>query len=174
MLRRARAVVAFVSAMLFVAMAICFVRAQFAHDDFRVLRWNPATRNFTDVRISHRTAGLFIHAESTTASALDNTSVVLAMVGPSNMRFVHDVWPPSAGDSPFLWADHYRSTPTVGINQSGLSNCWTLEFRYELALIVFAVFPTLWGADLLRRLLRRRASARRGFAVVPDAMSEMG
>ena len=71
-LHRAHSAIAFISAVAFVAMAVCFVRAQFARDDFTVLRWNPANRNFTDFCISHRADGIYIHAESTAASALDD------------------------------------------------------------------------------------------------------
>jgi hypothetical protein len=88
----------------------------------------------------------------------------MATVGTANRRVVHRTWPADAAmDFPWLWADHYRSTPSIGINQSGLSDCWTLELRIETAVIVFGVAPTIWTTFTLRRWRRNRA---RGFAVV--------
>jgi hypothetical protein len=167
MLRRVFAIIAVLSAMVFAAFVGCGIRQRFANDVFDFNHWNPSTRNYTHVLLVWHGHNFVVHSESTTLSASDNPAIVLARVGPSNRRLVHIAYPPAAGGpAPLLWGDHYRSTPSMGINQRGLSDCWTLLFRLEVALVVFAVLPGIWGAMRLRRMIGRRA---RGFAVVADA-----
>jgi len=166
MLRRAFAIIAVLSAIVLAAFVACGIRQTFAIDHFHFFGWNPSTRNYT--QISFYSDGYYFsaHYELTNALASDNTSVIQTKVGPSNWRLVHGAWVAGGRqDGPLLWEDHYRSTPSIGINQMGLSDCWTLQFRLELALGVFAVLPGIWAGMWLRRLIRRRSLATRGFAV---------
>ena len=170
MLRRLFAFIAVLSAMIFLAVAACGVRQHFASDQFHIYRWDPSTRSYSEIYIGSQEGSFGAHCESTKALASDNTAIVQWRARPSNMRIVHDSFPPGwTNEGPLVWGDHYYSTPSFGINRNGLSECWTLEFRLELALIVFAALPGLWGAVWLRRRLRRLSLATRGFAVVADS-----
>jgi hypothetical protein len=171
MLRRAFTIIAVLSASVFVALAGCIVRQHFASDHFHIYHWNPSTRNYTEINFYLGGQYFGAHVESTTALASDDTSIIQWRAGPSNLRFVHDAWPAGTrNDGPLLWGDHYRSTPSFGINQHGLSDCWTLQFRLELALVLFAVVPAIWA---LGRLRRWRSLAARGFAVVGDSAKRL-
>jgi hypothetical protein len=142
MLRRAFAIIAVLSAIVFAAFAGCGIRQHFANDVFDFDHWNPSTRNYTQILLVWHGHNFVIHSESTTLSASDDPAIVLARVGPSNRRLVHIAYPPAAGgNGPLLWGDHYHSTPNFTKNRTGLSDCWTLQFRLELALVVFAVVP---------------------------------
>jgi len=63
-------------AVVFVALAVCMVRQHFASDDFQIYRWNPSTRGYTEIVLGWRGHSFFVHSESTTALASDNTSVI--------------------------------------------------------------------------------------------------
>jgi hypothetical protein len=171
--RRLYGLVALVSAAAFIAAGYCLVRTSQASDDWQMSSWNPATRTFVETRLGIRRGGIVLHSESTTALPSDNVSLLVASVGPTNRRVVHSVWPgaPSA-DGPWLWGDHYRSTPSVGINTSGLSDCWTLQFRVETMLILFAIVPAVWTITSWRRWRKNRAIGARGFAVVVPKLGE--
>jgi len=167
MLRRAFAIGALVSTIGLAAMAICLIRGHFAYDDFHLLRWNPSTLTYTEMRFDSEAGEILAHLETTTALSSDNTAAIQANVGPSDVRLVHSVWPPTTGsDWPVLWADHYRCTPSVGINVNGLSNCWTLEFRCDTAAAFLALLPACWAVKRIRRLMRGRQPAARGFPVI--------
>jgi len=168
MLRRVFAIIAVLSAMGFVAFVGLGIRQHFAIDQFHIYRWNPSTRRYTQIFIGWDRDNFGVHTESTTALASDDTSVIRSKAGPSNLKIVHDVFPlgPPPYYSPWLWGDHFHSTPSMGINQMGLSDCWSLLFRLEVALGVFGVLPGIWMGLWVRRWSRRRALGARGFAVV--------
>jgi hypothetical protein len=160
LLRSGRQILLLTSTLLFATFTVVFTRAQFTSDDLTLLRWNPATRTYSETHIRIRANGLSLHTESTTATPSDNTSTITASLAPSNLRLTHFTWPVAPRDaSPLLWADHYRTTPTIGINPTGLSNCYTLQFRHELPLILSAIFPAIWLYKTLKRRLIRRPPA---------------
>jgi hypothetical protein len=81
---------------------------------------------------------------------------------------MHRRWPSGPSATSFLWGDHYHTTSVAGINASGTTECWTLHFRYELPLTVFAILPTAWVVTWALR--RRRRASRRGFSLeLPSA-----
>src|SRR4051812_8033105 len=168
--RRVFTLIACLSAAVFLALAVCFVRQHFVRDDLYFFRWNPATRRFTESRILLGASGLMVHSEATTALPSDNTAGVFALAGPANYRFVHVTWPARpTPDTPYFWFDHYRCTPANGLNQSGLSDCWTVQARSELPLALFATCPLLWAVPRIIRAIRTRSAAARGFAVIADS-----
>jgi hypothetical protein len=161
------ALLALVSAAAFVAAGCCLVRTWCATDDWHISSWNPSARTLIATQVGIRRGGIILHWERTKALPSDNVLAIVAAVGPANRRVVHRVWPGNSGaEGPWLWGDHYRATPGVGINASGLSDRWTLQFRVETMLILFAIVPGLWTITSLRRWRRNRASGPRGFAVV--------
>jgi len=168
MLRRAFGIIAGLSLAIFLAFAGCGVRQQFANDQFHVYRWNPSTRSYSEYYFGSHGGDFGAHCESTTALASDNTAIVQWRARPSNLRIVHAAYRLGGRDEgPLVWGDHYYSTPSFGINQNGLAENWTLEFRLEGALFLFAIVPGIWGAMWLRRWRLARQSRRaRGFAVV--------
>jgi len=148
-------------------MAICLVRGHFAYDDFHLLRWNPSTLNYTEMRFDSEAGEILAHLETTTALPSDNTAVIQANVGPSNLRLIHTVYPPPpVSDWPVLWGDHFRCTPSIGINVRGLSNCWTLEFRCDIAAAFLALLPAFWAVKWIHRMVQGRQPAARGFPVI--------
>ena len=167
--RRAFVALTCLSGAALLAVIVLLIWAQFASYNWQLRRWNPATRTFTETTIAHRAGGLSIHRESTTALPIDNPSALLSSIGPTNRQFIHRSSPPTprAGD-PFLWFDHYRATPSIGINQNGLSDCWTLQLRHEILIAFFAILPMIWGIKCLWQSLERRAFDRRGFDVIAD------
>ena len=170
MLRRAFGIIAVLSAIVFAAFVACGIRQRFDSDHFHFFRWNPSTRSYTEISFYSQGYYVSAHYESTNALASDDTSVIQTKVGPGNWRLLHRAW--GAGgrqDGPLVWGDHYRSTPSIGINQMGLSDCWTLQFRLEFAVVVFAIVPGIWVGMWLRQWIRRRSMAARGFAVVSDS-----
>jgi hypothetical protein len=174
MLRRAFGILAGLSLIIFLAFAACGVRQQFANDQFYIYRWNPSTRSYSEYYFGWHAGNLGAHYESTTALASDNTAIVQWRARPSNLRIVHEAYGLGGRDEgPLVWGDHYYSTPSFGINQNGLAENWTLEFRLEGALFLFAIVPLIWGAMWLRRWrLARQSRKARGFAVV--AASKVG
>ena len=171
--RRVFAFAAILSAAAFIAAGCCFIRAWRVSDDWGIASWNPSSRTFTVTRVILARDRVFAHRESTTALPGDSVAHLAPAAGPPYRRVVHLVGPGRAIPSgPWLWADHYRSTPTVGINRSGLSDCWTLEFRLETALIAFALVPAVWTIVALRRWQKTRALNARGFAVVTPKVAE--
>jgi hypothetical protein len=169
-LRRLYPAIALSSAAIFFALIACFVRAHFTTDRFLWFIWNPRTRTFTQIRLRHASQGMIFHSESTTALPSDNTAYIQAMVGPSNALLVHTQMPLGLLNGfPLLWGDHYQSTPTSGINKSGVADCWDFQFRYELPLAMFALLPTIWAAQWYWRYRRRKRDGARGFDVITTA-----
>src|SRR4051794_23211280 len=110
-LRRGSTLVAFLSAIAFLALAGCFIRQRFVCDEFHLLRWNPATQSITEARLLLSENGLLVHAESITALPSDDVAAIRAKVWASNLRFAHVGYPPqNALYRPYLWCDHHRST----------------------------------------------------------------
>jgi hypothetical protein len=164
---------ALLSTVALLVVGYCLVRTWRASDEYQIASWDPSNRTFTATRVRIDRGGILLHSDSTTALPSDNTAPLVAMAGPTNRRVVHRVWPagPSA-NGPWLWTDHYRSTPSVGINTSGLSDCWTLEFRVETTLILFSIVPAAWTITSLRRWQKNRAIGTRGFAVMVPKVGE--
>jgi hypothetical protein len=170
MARRTFTSIAVLSALLFLAVAVCFVRQYFVRDDLYFFRWNPTTKRFTETRLLMNASGFMLHSEATTARPVDNTAGVFALAGPANSRVVHVTWPARpTPDTAYFWFDHYRCTPANGLNQSGLSDCWTVQARCELPLALFATCPLLWAVPRIIRAIRTRSAAARGFAVIADS-----
>jgi hypothetical protein len=170
MLRRAYQFLTFVSALACACMAFCFVRSHFASDHFHCYRWNSSAYAFTDSWLALQEGGIFIHSETTGASATDNPSTVRTLAGISDSQIVHHAWPPGLGSScPILWGDHYRSSPSPSLGLSGMSNCCTVEFRCDFALVFFSLLPASWIVKTLRaRALRSQV---RGFAVLDSSLT---
>ena len=104
--------------------------------------------------------GIWVHRESTTALASDNTSVL----GAAGTRVVHAVGP-ATGDAgcPIFWAVHCRRTPDVGINVNGLTECWAVQFRCNTAFVFFALLPAIWTVMHVGKRVRSPA---RGFPII--------
>jgi hypothetical protein len=151
-------VAAMISAIGFAAAAVCYARQFYATDVIHYLRWNPSTMTLTEAGATFGHGGVNFRLDSTTALPTDNTASVRAMVGLSNSSLTHRRWPGGlpSWDRPVLWGDHFRSTPSVGINATGLSDCWTLQFRFDAAMALFAILPALWTVMRVRRALTAR------------------
>jgi hypothetical protein len=171
MLRRTIQIATIFSTITFIAMAVVVVRSLIAHDDFQLVQWNPATRTYTETRINLLRRGIYTHCESTTALPSDNTAAILTKVGPANSLLSHHTWPPASSDCPLFWIDHFRCTPSCGINTSGLSNCWTLEFRSDAITLILAVLPTIWLMKQIRKARQIRLATTRGFPVLEPIKS---
>jgi hypothetical protein len=161
-------IAAAISALAFVALAIGIVRQWYRTDVFQYRRWNPATMRFTVAEATFGGGGIRAHAESATALPTDNLSKVRAIVGSSNSQLTHTRWPgsPELWDRPVLWGDHYRCTPSIGVNMNGLADCWTLEFRFDAAMALLAIFPALWTIARVRRAMSARWPSTSGFPII--------
>jgi hypothetical protein len=156
-------IAATISAIGCIAVTVGYARQFFVTDVFHYLRWNPTTMRYTVAEATFAGGGVSMHSESTTALATDNTSKIRAIVGPSNAQLTHRRWPgsPALWDRPVLWGDHYRCTPSIGVNVNGLSDCWSLQFRFDALMGALAILPMLWMVMRVRRALvaRRPLSA---------------
>jgi hypothetical protein len=151
-------VAAMISAIAFVTAAVGYVRQFYATDVIQYLRWNPSTLTFTESGATFGRGGVNLRLDSTTALPTDNLAAVRAMVGLSNSLLTHRQWPGGlpSWDRPVLWGDHFRCTPSVRINVNGLSDCWTLQFRFDAAMALFAILPATWVVLCVRRALAAR------------------
>ncbi len=171
MLRRTIQIATLLSALIFIAMALCIIRCHFANDEFQVFRWNPATRTFTEARIHLLGIEVLANLAKTTALPSDNISPIRTRIGSANFLVVHNVWPPAPDQCPLFWANHFRCTPTCGINTNGLSNCWTIIFRTDAALFLAAILPTVWVIKQIRNVRQIQLASIRGFPVLEPIKS---
>jgi hypothetical protein len=172
MFRRIFTAATFLSAVAFAGMALCVVRAHFAHDVFRAFRWNPSTRLYTEICVDAVGGGIHADANRTTVLATDNTAAIQALAGPFGTHFTHEGFPPAWTDRPVIWADYFRSTPWNRLNQHGLASCWVLEFRCDWAVFFLCPLPAIWAVKWFASLTHRRRMAARGFPVITSAVGD--
>ncbi|MDB5297822.1 MAG: hypothetical protein JWO31_3805 [Phycisphaerales bacterium] len=161
---------AFASTVALLATLALVALSRWRSDEWQLTRWDATSRTLTEGRLAIRRGGVVLHAESTNALPGEDATRVAATAGPTNQRVVHLTLSGSGERGPWLWRDRYRTTSTVGINSSGLTDAWTLQFRLVAVLLIVAILPLAWTFALLRAYMRVLQA--RGFPVIaPEAGS---